>query len=721
MTRLTTGSLVVSIATVISLTFATGASVAAAPETTLRYRTPPVVVGQGVVDTPQEPRAAVPLPRPPSASALPLPAPPAKQQTRPPGKTPRVAAQANVPATSTRKVALRALVVAVDDNDWGLTTWRATLDRIGTAYDVLLTSSTAVTASTFTRPDGTGRYNAILLTNALLLTPDGSGGFVSTMDATEWATLWTYERDYAVRQAVLYTSYGAWPEDYCLRGGTEGGTGAGILEATLTAAGGSVFDQLKVGAAIPITESYVYRNTLDPACGGEPLLTLGDGHVVGVRSVSADGRERAALSFTSNQYLLQSHFLVFGLYRWATRGLFIGDQRHYLKVDVDDWFNSSDIMNEDLTMSPTPYEVSGHDAYNAYQQVLAIRSDLPQASQFTFAIPFNGEGADLRAGTACAPDGGVDTLTATSRCLRGNFDWVNHTYAHEKLNFSSLLTSLLDISRNVGVAARLGLSIDRRIVKTGEYSGLGVYNDDPNDDISPPTDHGLMASNRNLILAARMLGVRYLHGNMSFPSHVPACFNCNIQHPMDRTIAIVPDWPTNIAYFSSTPGQETAFYNMFYGPNGRFPYWPANQTYDQVIDHESDQGLAHLATGSVYTHTMHISNVHDYGGGRTLATDWVRAVVGKYSAYYSVPLLTPNWTGIADLTTKWRNHFSVLGAVDAIYDPVTAKVTLVSTASGQLFVSGAIASGGSTYGPSVSANIGLRAGSPLTVATQRMP
>ena len=35
--------------------------------------------------------------------------------------------------------------------------------------------------------------------------------------STEWNILWAYERNFGVRQAALYTSYGTWPEDYCLQ------------------------------------------------------------------------------------------------------------------------------------------------------------------------------------------------------------------------------------------------------------------------------------------------------------------------------------------------------------------------------------------------------------------------------------------------------------------------------------------------------------------------
>jgi hypothetical protein len=99
-------------------------------------------------------------------------------------------------------------------------------------------------------------------------------------------------------------------------------------------------------------------------------------------------------------------------------------------------------------------------------------------------------------------------------------------------------------------------------------------------------DHGLTGSNPALLRAAKDLGVKYLHGNMSFKSHQPSCFNCSIVHPLEKAVTVVPDWPTNIAYFSTNPDEETYFYNWFYAPNGKFPFYDTYQTYAQVLDHD---------------------------------------------------------------------------------------------------------------------------------------
>jgi hypothetical protein len=476
-----------------------------------------------------------------------------------------------------------------------------------------------------------------------------------------------------------------------------------------------VFDYLRSSARIPIVESYVYRTTLQAGCAATPILQVGTS-VLGVTSTSTDGRERAALTFSSNLHLMQSHLLTYGLFRWATKGLYFGEQRHYLHVDVDDWFNSSDHLYTDGHIETDPgFSMTAHDAYNVYLQQLLLQLKYPLAIGFKFAMAYNGGDANLAARSTCSPSGGTAQLTATTRCLRSQFAWINHTLTHPEMNSTNYATSLAEINNNLTVAAQLGLPVDRTVLKTGEYSGLGVYNPNPDDDLNPPTDFGLMASNGEFLRAAKDAGVKYLHGNMSFASHQPACFNCAITHPMQPELSIVPDWPTNIAYHVTNPAEETYFYNSFYGPNGKFPYWSTNLTYAQLLDYEAGIGLAHVATGSVYTHTMHISNLRDYGSGRTLATDWTNAVMSKYSALYNVPLRNLAWPTLAKYSVDRNKHYAgIAGGVRAVYNRTTSTVTVTSPVATTVTVSGARTAGYSAYGREVSAPITLAAAASVT-------
>lgn len=676
------------------------------------------------------PPVTVPKPLPRRSGTVPLraglrvaPKPatsPERQVTAPgtPGDTPGTVAaggSASAFAAGAGSVTLRALVLAVDADDFGVATWRATLDRVGAAYDVLHARTQPLDAATLVGPDGVGRYNAILLTNSTLLYAE-NGGYQSALTADEWNRLWAYERDYDVRQASLYTSYGTWPENYCLTGSSEGGVGDTPLNASLTPTGAGVFDYLKPGAVLPITQSYVYRTRIAAGCAAQPVLTAGD-DVLAVRTTSTDGRERLALTFTSNQYLLQAHLLAYGVFRWASHGMHLGEQRHYLNVDIDDWFNSADHYFPDGHVESDPgYQVSGHDAYNLSQRQAALRAEHPAAAGFAFSLAFNGADADPNAGTACSPSGGIPTLTATSRCLAGEFRWLNHTKTHLELNHSDYPTTVEEIAGNRTIGTSLGLSSPINVLKTGEYSGLGVYNDNPDDDTSPPVDHGLAASNPNLIAAAHDLGVKYLHGNMSFASHLPACFNCVTPHPLDTTVLVVPDWPTNTAYHTTTPDEETAFYNSFYGPNGRFPYWPQNLTYEQILDYEAGLALSRMATGSVYTHTFHIANVRDYAAGKTLVTDWVDRVLDKYDAYYQVPVLSPEWPALGAYAEATNAHHAALAAgVTAVHDRVAGTVNVSSPQAATVRVSGVQTPNSQQYGTDVSAPVALAAAGTVSV------
>lgn len=674
-------------------------------------------------------RAEVGLPQPETPTALPeinLPGIPVVGVpiTESPAKkgTPQQQTSALEAAAVPGKVALRALVIAVDGDDFGIATWKAVLDRVGMPYDVLQARTQPLAAANLVRADGTGKYNAILLTNNALLYQDG-GNYVSGLDAAEWNTLWAYERDHAVRQVSLYTAYGTFPEDYCLRPGTEGGVGTTPMAAALTTAGAGVFDYLKQGVSIPISQSYVYRSTLAPGCAAESIMTAGS-DVLGVRSTSADGRERIALTFTSNQYLPQADLLTYGLLRWATRGLLMGERRHYLNVDVDDWFSHTDHLRADGTIDANPgFRMSVGDAASTYSQQQSFRSANPLASAFKLNIAYNGEGANPNAINTCLLTLlSLDPLTSYSRCRSTAFTWINHTFTHPKMNFTDYATSYKEIVDNLTRAQKLGLAVDKTVLKTGEYSGLGVYHPDVNNDIDPPTDYGLGASNPALLQASKAAGVKYLHGNMSFPSHRPSCFNCGVVHPLEPALMIVPDWPTNVAYHVTTPAEETLFYNSYYGPNGKFPYWPANQTYTQIVGHESDVALQHVMSGSIYSHTFHQGNLRDYGSNKNLTFDWANAVAAKYKGYYQVPLLTPNWTDLAAQVNNRSAHFAALAAgADAVYDRAAGTLTFRSPAAGTIFATGANPSGASTYGTDKIARLTLTAGTPLTVPASVRP
>ncbi|WP_216215609.1 Agd3-related carbohydrate-binding protein [Amycolatopsis aidingensis] len=629
----------------------------------------------------------------------------------PPGPA-AAAAPVAVPAADGDRVALRNLIIATHPGDFGLPVWRSILDRAGTPYDVVYARTDRFRMDRLIGADGTGRYNAVLLTNSGLRYEAGNGNYRSAFGELEWNTLWAYERAFDVRQVSLYTPYGTAPEDYCLRESREGEVGSTPVHARLTPAGTGVFDRLATDARIPISRSYLYRTRLAPGCAAEPLLTIGQ-DVVGVLSTAPDGRQRAALTFTSDPNLVQTDLLGYGLLRWANRGVLVGEQRHWINVDVDDWFNTSTRPGQGGIFRLSGPEVP---VIAGQQDALADRHSVVE--RFGLNLAYNGGDLDPDAPADCSSANTPDPLTSYSRCLRDRFRWINHTVTHPRLNFTSYQRNRMEIGENLAIGREAGFTVPTSVLKTPEYSGLGVYNPDPNGSpYDPPTDFGLEGSNQELLSAAADLGVRYLHGNMSFGSHRPDCFNCGIRHPLRPELLVVPDWPTNISFQAATPGEQVTVFNQLYGPDGRFPSFDHDLSYQEIVDYESDQALRQVLAGSAYSFTLHQANAHVYANGNSLTFDWLDKVVRKYTEYHRSPLLNPDWVELAEYVGARTDHFgNRADAGAAVWDRGTGTISYRPAASGSLFLTGALAPGAAErYGTDTVSRVELTAGRTVTL------
>lgn len=593
-------------------------------------------------------------------------------------------------------LALRQLVIATGPQDRQLSTWKAVLDRIGTPYDVIYARAGAFTRSPLVRSDGAGRYNAVLLTSSALLVPDGKGRYTSAFRASDWATLWDYERRHRVRQVSLSSGGGTYPEETCLREVSEGSTGAASPPIRLTEAGAAVFDHLRPDVSLPLGNSYVYRTSIIAGCDVKPWLTF-DGDVAGAMS-TRDGRERAALTFSLGAGQRLECMLGHGLLRWATRGIFLGEQRHWLNVDVDDWFNANTHIapttaqadpNEDAKDAEV-FRMTGPEALAISQAQRALGARYPVAAGFMLNMAYNGGDINPKAPAQCSSENTPDPLTSYSRCLMGEFRWINHTLTHPSLDDTSYRRTYDEISENRQAAAGIGLPVPTEVLKTPAYSGLGIRQRSSAEVSANGVAGGLSGSNPNLLKAASKLGITYLHGDMSFAGHRPDCFNCGRTLPTQPDLFLVPDWPTNIFWQAIDPVEETAGYNVIYGRGGALGGpGGVNRTYEQIIDAEADQLLQHIIQGSAYAHTLHQTNLHVYAPGRSLAFDWLNAAVARYSASYQVPLANPDWKTLAAYVEGRTRHFDAIRrGPDALWNRVTNVVTYTPTGDGTLFVTG---------------------------------
>ncbi|MGZ4613469.1 MAG: Agd3-related carbohydrate-binding protein [Kineosporiaceae bacterium] len=590
---------------------------------------------------------------------------------RKPDAAPDTAEQPTPEDAPARPVALRQLVLATSPDDVALPAWESVLTRIGTPYDVLFADREVITRNRLVRGD-VGRYNAVLLTNGALLHPDVRGRFVSAFDPVAWDLLWEYERAFGVRQVALNAAPGAAPEGFGLRLVREGATGAEPLTMRLTEAGAEVFDYLRPDARLPLADAYVYRTRRPSGANVEPLLES-DGDIVAALAPARDGRERLVVCFTVGADQPTEELLGYGLVRWATRGVLLGEHRHWLNVDVDDW-SDLDGTGPRAAPPPMPASVAGAGAVDVARAQEGLRAEFPLAAGLTLNLAYNaGAAPSARAADAWVP--------------AGAFRWVNHTYSHPSMEASSYEQSYAEIEENLTAALRRGLPVDPTVLKTPGYSGLGVLV--AADATESVVDSGLEASNPRLLEAARDLGVRYVHGNMSFPSHRPECFNGGTVHPLEPGIVVVPDWPVAIPWWAGTPDELVRGFatstpvTAARRGSGRF-------SYEEIIELEAEVAYRHVIRGSAYTHTLHRANTYEYAPGRSLAVDWLRRLLERYSETYQVPLLTPDWTVLAGYVVARSAHARALEqGPDAVWDREEGVIRYVAPADTTLFVTGA--------------------------------
>jgi hypothetical protein len=643
-------------------------------------------------------------------------------------KATRLSVQALPANAQTDKVELRVLVLSSGTGDYGLDSATAMLQQSGVPYDVLDASQTPLNQGSLINADGTGKYQGVILTSNALISETTPGVYTSALDSSEWDTLFGYEAAYKVRQLALYGYPGVAPEDYGLR--AVPGAETSTTSMTPSSAGKGVFTDL-TGSPLPVQYAYSYPSVPEAVQGvtTTPLLTDPQGRVLAATSTAADGRERLLITTAENPYLLHTQLMGYGLVQWVTRGVHLGEHRRFLQVDIDDFFLDGDHLNAQTgQLYATPFRLSGSDVLSVRDQQTGIAQDYPVARSFHYAMAFNGGGAFPNAPASCNLNISTpDLLTSVTKCVMGSFDWVNHTRDHQRMDVMSLKDAKVQISGNVTIANKLGLPLSRKGLVTGEHSGLG--NMDPNDDgthnddatVGPKQDLGLDHSNPNMLSAAVSAGVRFIASDHSVASQRDdTCATCGVQHPLNSSIFLVPRWPTNVHYHVTTPDEVTASYNSIYAPGGIRPYWDHALSYAEVLDKDSDLTLNHILGGYAFPHYMHQPNLAQYAPGKSLASDWARAALDKYSRYSTLPLNTYKWDQLGEYLKGHTLEEKAKAArtLRGMWDRKTSAVVLSNLSATTTPVTLTGASTGTLYGAYRIASVNLSGSRTVAVTPQ---
>ena len=407
-------------------------------------------------------------------------------------------------------------------------TWQLALETAGVPHEAIVVGVPRAQVS-LRRDDGQPRFQAIIVSTG--------GHLHEALPSAVRAQLDALERQYGIRRLTAYAVPG--PEN-----GLRAAKWAGALENVslrLTSSGASIFPYLQ--GPFPVDPgSWGYL--ADPVSDArfDPLIVADDGSaLLGVHR-RRDGREEMVQTFDANPGQIQAHLLRRGQLSWLTRGRYLGHDRSYLPLQVDDVLlpnHGWDAACKTIDMTPgAMIRMTPDDADHAarWSRSRGLRLDLV----------CNGAGSERHAREA-GLDG--DPLLGALLSRRDDFGWINHTYQHRNLDLASRETIEMEIARNRRWAGQVGVDLEPGAVVTGEHTGLA------NLTAVPPS-----AENPELASALAAQGIRYLGCDASRPHPAHGTdlegprLAAGVPFAVGPALA-VPRHPTLLAYAAATADQ----------------------------------------------------------------------------------------------------------------------------------------------------------------------
>src|SRR6185312_16399063 len=393
----------------------------------------------------------------------------------------------------TQRIDAKVLLVSADGTEPGFGAWKAELQREGVPYSTFVAYSGQNRVSTLT-DDGLADYGAnhayysavILATGDLghnVVNADGTTSYLSALSDTEWATLAKFERTFGIRQLSDYTAPSPAHGLNVVGGVTQDGN-----VGTLTPLGKAAFPYLKGPVPIAnddpaVAETFGYAATPVNGQDWQTLLAGPNGTAyLGIYTHPDDGREEMVVTVASNENQSQAQLLRHGELNWVTRGVFLGYQRNYLELQVDDLFLGDDAWNP--ATHTTDYDPAKASRMTPADVAQAAAWSKARGVRIDFA--FNGGGSELyKADHATTTDPLANAFADPA--TRGAFGYINHTYDHPNLDCSTSSFVAKEIADNAAWGRQHGLPLDATEVVTGEHSGLANTRPGNPGTIDPPS------------------------------------------------------------------------------------------------------------------------------------------------------------------------------------------------------------------------------------------
>jgi len=549
--------------------------------------------------------------------------------------------------------------------------WQLTLGQVGVPFDAIAVGAQGWRVS-LSSVSGHPRFQAVILATGAL--------FDEVLTKTEQEELEALERDFGIRRLTAYAVPGP-------ARGLQAPTWAGPLDrvsAGLTPSGRRVFPYLR--GPLPIDPgSWGYLAA--PVSGEcfDTLVVAADGSgLVGIHR-PPDGREEMVQTFDANAAQMQAHLLRRGQLAWVTRGRYLGHQRHYLSLQIDD------VLLPNHRWDPVSHAIDA----DASAMIRITPDDVTHAARWSRSrglrldLVCNGAGSQRYAREAGVD---ADPLLCALLARRNEFGWINHTYEHRNLDHASCATIEAEISRNRSWASRVGIDLEPGALITGEHSGLA------NLAAVPPR-----GENPQLAVALAAQGIRYLGCDASrpHPSRGPDLLSPRLPAGVPFAVGpalAVPRYPTMLAYGAATPAQAL--------DHVRHLGLTDATSWEELLDLEANRIFATVMSNDPAPHYFHQSNLA--AGGPLDAPDvggpvfyvLLDAVLALYQRYLTadVPLVQPTLGETGELLSRrntWRAALETESIVGYIEE---SRVTIVNRGETALDAPVSGANTGSAYG-----------------------
>jgi len=620
-------------------------------------------------------------------------------------------------AATTTSIDLKVLVLAADGSEADLPAIVQALDYLGTPYDLYRAAPVPVdpAANRFADPDsgapqlvegelGTSvraRYQGVILTTGGLGYAS-AGSYPSALTPGEWTYLRAFEARFGIRQLSWYT-YPTPDEGFTYPTGAVDTT-TSPLAVPFTAAGASVFSTY-ANTATPLTIKNAYAYLAQPLdAATTPLLSDAQGNALAAIRTYPDAREDLALTFDSNPYVLHDLVLSYGLVSWVTKGLFLGERHVFLSAQVDDVLIDNTVWPVGTACGTSVddpnlpvYRMTAADLRVA-QRWQAAKQQQATTKGFRLNLAYNGLGAtpDYYANyrtRAAAATGTEDSLVPQVRSTQAKSAWISHTFDHADLDDMSYADAQVELQENDVVARSLGLSTySKKNLVQPLVSGLG---------------------NSEFLRAAHEFGVRDLVSDTSRGgTNTNPSPNAGVYNALQPEILQVPRRPNNLYFNVSTPEEWLAEDNCLY-PVGAFGHV---DTYDQLLERESDVLFTYLVKGDINPWMFHQTNLRAYDGTRSLLSDLLDRTLAKYGRSFTLPVLSPTMDDLAGRVAQRmeRNAAGVTAALE-LSSTGASSVTVSAPFPATAALTGVATPQAEIYGGQPIASVPLSAGEQVTL------